>query len=72
MTIRFENKITYFNVYIPMLSQVKEFLDKAGYQYELLDARDIPEDQPQYALIGTYYFREGVCCIKSHLNTEDL
>ncbi|MBR3486032.1 MAG: hypothetical protein IKH31_00450 [Clostridia bacterium] len=72
MKFRLEDHDTYFPVYNPMLDEVKEYLDKTGNPYEVLIARDIPEDQPQFARIENHYFKEGMSCIKSHMNVEDM
>ena len=72
MKISLEDHDTYFPVFNPMLDEVKEYLDKTGNPYEVLIARDIPEDQPQFARIENHYFKEGVSCIKSRMNVEDL
>lgn len=72
MNIRIENNTTYFPVFNPMKTEIKAELEKRGIEYKIIEGRDIPDDQPQFALLDGHLYRRGVSCVVSKANAEDL
>ena len=72
ITIRREDNTTYTMVCSAFLRELEPVFEKCGFQYEVLFGDAIPDDVRREVELGGHIQRVGVCCIKSHMNSEDV